>query len=115
MYEHFYGQGQNSEYIRYLDGFNNVLDKHIDTGQPGQLWVIPYLLEGKECQRIDALGHCTLNEADLLLNELEESNTDDQTNTEPTTYIEKPKLSEQLAQNDSGNAWFSSLFNKLKG
>ena len=116
VYEHFYGQGQNSEYIRYIEGFTQVLDKHIDTGQAGQLWVVPYLLEGKECQRIDAFGNCTIKETDLLLEQLEESekvDTEQQSDFYPTTKAGESEVSEQLTQSET--SWYSNLLNKLKG
>ena len=118
VYEHFYGQGKNSEYVRYLDGFTKVLDKHIDTGQTGQLWVLPYLLEGKECQRIDALGNCTVHETDLLLEEIGKSldeNTPELDHSSPTTKVENSESSEHLAQSKSEGSWYSNLLNKLKG
>ena len=43
------------------------MDKHIDTGKPGQLWVLPYNLEGAECRRIDSLATCKSDSVDYLL------------------------------------------------
>jgi len=112
VYEHFYGQGHNNEMIRYLDGFVRVLDKHIDTGRAGQLWVIPYLLESQECRKIDSLSRCSIDPVDTIK---QPSNTGDGSNARSdSAYLNQPKLSEQLAQNQGGNSWYANLLDKLK-
>jgi len=112
VYEHFYGQGHNKEIIRYLDGFVKVLDKHIDTGQPGQLWVIPYVIESQECRKLDSLSRCSVDPIDVINKAGDDSNNSGQQSD--STYLEKPRLSEQLAQSQGGNSWYVNLLNKLK-
>jgi len=112
VYEHFYGQGQGQEIIRYLDGFNKVLDKHIDTGKPGELWVIPYNLETAECRRIDSLSVCHSDASDRLL---EKGGEVDLSTDNRSAYVESPRLSDQLSHSQGGNTWYASLLDKLKG
>jgi len=101
VFEHFYGQGQNTEFIRYLAGFEQVLDKHIDTGKPGQLWLLPYSLEGAECRRIDSIGTCNSDANDHLLDKSDDA-------------IEQSSGGDTSQSESLSSSWYANLINKLK-
>ena len=93
-----------------------MLDKHIDTGQAGQLWVIPYLLESQECRTIDSLGRCSIDATEIIKPSSDGGSKPEEANASgDAAYLDQPRLSEQLAQSQGGSPWYVSLFNKLKG
>ena len=105
IYERFYGQGQNQEFIRYLDGLEQVLDKHIDLGQPDRIWVLSYNLEGAEYRSLDAKGLCNTDPTDYLLdNKGYQNELSHDISSEPSVDT----------GNSTSNSWYVDLVNKLR-
>ena len=105
LYEQFYGQGQNAEFIRYLDGLEEVLDKHIDLGQPDRVWVLSYNLEGAEYRNLDAKSLCDVEPSDYLLN-------DNSYHDRLSDDINSGTLFD--SGNETSNSWYVDLVNKLR-
>ena len=80
------------------------MDKHIDTGQIGQLWVLPYNVESSECRRIDAIGGCKNDGGDSLLEKADVLGELNQENA----------ADEHSEQIKGGNSWYVDLLDKLK-
>jgi len=77
------------------------LDKHIDTGKPGQLWVLPYNLEGVECRRIDSLATCNVDATDYLLDKVKGG-------------VGQSSNDVMVESESSAESWYADLINKLK-